>query len=117
MKWKPGKTRKQPYFIHRKDGEPFTFAGLWEHWELDDLKIDSCTIIVSDANKVIAPIHDRMPVIIPLEKFEQWLDPSQDKEALLSLLKPYPKKEMEAYPVGLAVNQPANNGPELIERM
>lgn len=115
--WKPGKPRKQPYFIHRKDGEPFAFAGLWEHWELEDLKIDSCTIIVTGANKLIAQIHDRMPVILAPDQFEQWLDPGQDKEALLSLLKPYAGKEMEAYPVGLAVNTPTNNGPELVERV
>ena len=115
--WKPGKLRKQPYFIHRKDGEPFAFAGLWEHWELEDLKIESCTIIVTGANKLIMTIHDRMPVIVDRSDYEQWLDPSQDKEALMSLLKPYRETEMEAYPVGLAVNKPANNRPELIERL
>lgn len=114
--WKPGKPRKQPYFIHRKDGEPFVFAGLWEHRELEVLKIDSCTIIVAGANKLITPIHDRMPVIVERGDYEQWLDPEQGKEALLSLLKPYPEKEMEAYPVGLAVNKLGNNGPELVER-
>jgi len=115
--WKPGKPRKQPYFIHRKDGAPFAFAGLWEHWELEDLKIDSCTIIVTQANKLITPIHDRMPVILAQADFDRWLDPAQDKEDLLSLLKPYPENELEAYPVGLAVNKPTNNGPELIERV
>jgi putative SOS response-associated peptidase YedK len=107
----------QPYFIHRKDGAPFAFAGLWEHWELENLKIDSCAIIVTQANKLISPIHDRMPVIVAPANFEQWLDPAQGKESLLSLLKPYPEEEMEAYPVGLAVNKPANNGPNLIEKI
>ena len=115
--WKPGKPRKQPYFIHRKDGEPFAFAGLWEHWELEDLKIDSCTIIVTEANKLIATIHDRMPVIVDRSDYEQWLDPSQGNEELQPLLKPYPEKEMEAYPVGLAVNKPGNNGAGVIERI
>lgn len=115
--WKPGKSRKQPYFIHRKDGEPFAFAGLWEHWELENFKVESCTIIVTQANELIAHIHDRMPVIVDRGDYEQWLDPEQGKEALLSMLKPYPEKEMEAYPVGLAVNKPANNGPELLERV
>jgi len=73
--WKPGKPRKQPYFIHRKDGAPFALAGLWEHWEQDDLKIDSCTIIVTQANNLIAPIHDRMPVILAPADFDRWLDP------------------------------------------
>ena len=115
--WKPGKPRKQPYFIHRRDGEPFAFAGLWEHWELEDLKIDSCTIIVTTANETVAPIHDRMPVILAPADFDRWLDPEQDAAALLPLLKPYPEKELEAYPVGLAVNKPANNGPTLVERV
>jgi putative SOS response-associated peptidase YedK len=115
--WKPGKPRKQPYFIHRQDGEPFAFAGLWEHWEQEGYAIDSCTIIVTQANKLITPIHDRMPVILPPEHFEQWLDPGQNKDALLSLLKPCADREMEAYPVGLAVNKPENNGPGLIERV
>jgi putative SOS response-associated peptidase YedK len=115
--WQPGKPRKQPYFIHRQDGEPFAFAELWEHWELEDLKIDSCTIIVTQANKLITPIHDRMPVIMPRADYEKWLDPAQEKETLLSLLKAYPEKEMEAYPIGFAVNKPGNNGAGLIERV
>jgi len=115
--WQLGKPRKQPYFIHRKDGAPFAFAGLWEHWELEDLKIDSCTIVVTGANKLIAPIHDRMPVIITPECFEPWLDPQQDKATLLSLLKPCPEKDLEAYPIGLKVNQPGNNDPSLTERV
>jgi putative SOS response-associated peptidase YedK len=114
--WKPGKPRKQPYFIHRKDGEPFAFAGLWERWELEDLRIDSCTIIVTGANKLIMPIHDRMPVILDRRDYERWLDPGQSSEDLLTMLNPYPETEMEAYPVGLAVNKPGNNGPELIAR-
>jgi putative SOS response-associated peptidase YedK len=114
--WKPGRPRKQPYFIHRKDGEPFAFAGLWEHWELEDLKIDSCTIIVTQANKLISPIHDRMPVIVDRDNYEQWLNPEQSADDLLALLTPYPEAEIEAYPVGHAVNKPGNNGPELIER-
>lgn len=115
--WQPGKPRKQPWFIHRQDGAPLAFAGLWEHWELENFKVESCTIIVTQANKLITPIHDRMPVIIAPVDFEQWLDPKQDKEALLSLLKPCPEKDIEAYPVGLKVNKPDNNGPSLIERV
>lgn len=66
---------------------------------------------------LIAHIHDRMPVIISPNNFEQWLDPSQGKEALLSLLAPYPKKEMEAYPVALTIKKPDIDGPELIRQL
>ena len=100
-----------------KTGEPFAFAGLWEHWELEDLKIDSCTIIVTGANELITPIHDRMPVILAPADFDRWLDPKQDAAALLPLLKPAPAGDIEAYPVGLSVNSPKNDGPELIERV
>lgn len=115
--WKPGKPRKQPYFIHRRDGEPFAFAGLWEHWEFENHAIETCTIIVTHANTLIAPIHDRMPVIVNPKDYEQWLDPGQGKEELLSLFKPYPDQEMEAYPVGLGVNKPGNDDAGLIERV
>jgi putative SOS response-associated peptidase YedK len=114
--WQSSKTRKQPYFIHRKDGEPFAFAGLYERWEREDLKIDSCTIAVTQPNRLLSAIHDRMPVIIRPEDFEQWLDPMREQDALLSLLRPYPADDLEAYPVGLAVNKPSNNDASLLER-
>ena len=86
------KPRKQPYFIHRKDGEPLAFAGLWEVWKvpdgLDDLGADdgwlrSCVIVTTTANDLMAPIHNRMPVILPESAWEQWLDPDEhDVDAL-----------------------------------
>jgi putative SOS response-associated peptidase YedK len=116
--WKPGKPRKQPYYIHRQDNQPFAFAGLWEHWEKDRKVIDTCTIVVTAANELIGAIHDRMPVILPPESYDLWLDPVvQDADKLLPLLKPYPVKELEAYPVSTKVNAPVNNGAELIERV
>ena len=115
--WKPAKPRKEPYYIHKTNNEPFAFAGLWEHWEGDDETIESCSIIVTDANDLLRPVHDRMPVIIDHEFFEPWLDPKmQDVKALQALLKPYPSKRLEAYAVSQKVNKPQNEGPELVGR-
>jgi len=111
---------KQPYFIHRSDGQPMAFAGLWEHWKSPETGevIDSCTIIVTDANDLMRPIHDRMAVILELGDFERWLDPgAQDRDGLLELLRPSPSEGLEAYPVSKAVNNPRNEGRELSERL
>jgi putative SOS response-associated peptidase YedK len=70
-------------------------VGLWEHWELENLKIDSC-IIVTQANALLAPIHDRMPVIVDRSNYERWLDPNQGQDDLLALLKPMPDTALEA---------------------
>ena len=113
--WQKRDGRKQPYFIHPKDGEPMAFAGLWERWASHDGQqvIESFTIVVTDANKLVRPIHDRMPVILAPDDFERWLDPTAaDGRALL---KPCPPEWLEAYPVGTRVNSPGNNDPGLLE--
>jgi putative SOS response-associated peptidase YedK len=107
---------KRPYFIHMKDDRPFAFAGLWEHWDKGDEPISSCTLLTTDANELLAPIHDRMPVIIPREHYELWLDPGiHDPRRLQPLLVPFPAGEMEAYPVNRLVNDPENDVPECIQ--
>jgi putative SOS response-associated peptidase YedK len=122
-----GKPKKQPYFIHRRDGEPLAFAGLWEVWKVpdgspDDVKdvggddgwLRSCVIVTTTANELMAPIHNRMPVILPESAWEQWLDPDEhDVDTLAKLLVPAPEALLEAYPVSTAVNNARNNGPEL----
>jgi putative SOS response-associated peptidase YedK len=117
--WKPG-NGKQPYFIHRTDGQPMAFAGLWEHWKdrVTGEVIDSCAIIVTGANELMRPIHDRMPVILGTGVFGQWLEtPPRQALHLLTLLHPAPAVGLEAYPVSKAVNSPKNEGRELIERL
>ncbi len=114
--WKPATPKKQPYYIRLKGGAPFAFAGLWEHWEQEGKKIESCTIIVTGANELVGAIHDRMPVILPARDYDRWLDPQlQDPEALKPLLRPYPAADMEAWPVSTLVNSPKNDRPELID--
>jgi putative SOS response-associated peptidase YedK len=100
---KTGKTHKQPYWIRRKDGKPFAFAGLWEHWAKGEKPIDSCTILTTDANAVVRPVHDRMPVILERGDFERWLavQPGQfDQE----LLRPAAEDCLTAQPVSERVN-------------
>lgn len=106
---------KQPYFVHMKDDRPFGLAGLWEHWHKGEEPIYSCTLLTTDANELLAPIHDRMPVILTREHYDLWLDPEiHDPKKLLPLLVPFPADGMEAYPVSRLVNDPENDVPECI---
>lgn len=113
--WKKVGKNKQPFFIRLKDDEPFAFAGLSEHWHRGDQIIDSCAIITTDANELMAGIHDRMPVILSPEDYELWLEPDfHGQGKLLEMLKPYPADWMEAYPVSTVVNNPRNETKECI---
>jgi putative SOS response-associated peptidase YedK len=124
FEWKkiPGQKAKQPMFIHRTDGEPIAFAGLWELWRPPDQKDDdeaiirSCTIITGEPNEKVAEVHDRMPVMLPPSAWDQWLDPADDDlEALGKLLVPAPSELVTLHPVSTAVNNVRQHGPELIE--
>jgi putative SOS response-associated peptidase YedK len=117
--WQKVGKAKQPYLIRRADGHPFAFAGLWSRWHnpADPAAppLDSFTILTTDANQRIRPLHDRMPVILERESFAQWLDPSfQDVTALQSLLVPAHEDLLEPIPVSRAVNSPANDTPDCI---
>lgn len=109
---------KQPYYIHRKDDRPFAFAGLWTTWEGPDHSLlESCTILTTEANDTVRPLHDRMPVILPEGAYACWLDPAQTKADLLApLLKPFAAAAMEAFPVGTQVNRASHDDPDCIER-
>jgi len=113
--WRKMEKRKQPYCIAPTDGQPVAFAGLWERWERDSQILESCTILVTAANAVIAPIHDRMPVILDPDDEALWLDPAVNDPAVLQpLLAPCPSERLQIWPVATAVNMPRNNGPELM---
>ena len=108
--------KKQPYFIHMADGQPFAFAGLWESWDKGGELIESCTILTTQANDLMRPLHDRMPVILDVKNYERWLDPAQqDPKKLEPLLVPYRSEEMAAYPVSTLVNSPRNDDGRCIE--
>jgi len=114
--WKQEHGGKVPMYITMKDHEPFAFAGLWDTWKNPEGElIRTCTIITTNPNDVVLPIHNRMPAILTPEAREEWLDPGlQDDNVLLHLLSPYPADAMMARPVSRLVNNPRNDSPELI---
>jgi putative SOS response-associated peptidase YedK len=115
--WKEIGGRKMPFLFQLKDISLFSFAGLYDVWK-DEQKneIKTFTIITTNANSFMAPIHDRMPVILTPENENIWLDNAiNDVPQLLPLLKPYPDETMEMYPVSPAVNNPKTDSPELIQ--
>lgn len=116
--WARTEGRKQPYFFHLRDGRPFGFAGLWGRWQGSGGEVvESCAILTTEANDVLRPVHDRMPVILRPEDYELWFDADLRKTDLLKdLLRPYPAREMTGYPVSTLVNSARKQGAELIER-
>jgi putative SOS response-associated peptidase YedK len=112
----PGSKTKIPMFIHLKNKRPFAFAGLWDDWQSSDgSEIRTCTIITTEPNEFMKPIHNRMPVILSPESFDDWLKPGEHDPSLLqSFLQPYADEDMVAYTVSRAVNSPQNDSPECI---
>ena len=116
-----GRRQKQPWFIRRRDGEPIAFAGLWEIWHDPELgddapRIRSFTIITTEPNHVMRPIHDRMPVILPESAWDSWLDAdNRDVGALSKLLVPAPDADFELWPVSTLVNKASENSPALLD--
>jgi putative SOS response-associated peptidase YedK len=108
--WKKADAGKQPYLIKSSSGL-MAFAGLWDHWEGEASAIDSFSIIVTDANKKIAPVHDRMPVILHEKDYDTWLNPGSPADKLKSLLVAGSDDDILLYPVSKYVNSPANDDP------
>jgi putative SOS response-associated peptidase YedK len=105
-----------PVYFRLKSGRPFAFAGLWDNSRRDGLPLTTCTMITTGPNKLVEPIHDRMPVILMEEDYQKWIDSAEkEPEELLSLLRPYPAEQMEAIEVKKTVNSPKNEGPDCIE--
>lgn len=114
--WQRNGARKQPVYIHLKDRAPMVFAGLWDAVPTDDGGKNVCgTIITTQANDLLSPVHHRMPVIIPPDAIDAWLDP--ENRDVDELLRPYPDDTMRWYRVSDAVNSAANDGPELVEAL
>jgi len=107
--WQRQERGKQPYFVRMRDERLFAFAGLWDRWESPDKgAIETCTILTTVSNAVLAPIHDRMPVILPPTEYARWLDPAlRDADSLAPLLVPFPPDKMLASQVSPRVNSPA----------
>jgi putative SOS response-associated peptidase YedK len=115
--WRREGKRKSPVYVRMKSKKPFGFAGLFETWHSPEgPEIRSCTIITTEANDLLRPVHDRMPVIMPKEDEDAWLDPAfHDKDRLLALLRPYPAGKMRAHDVSPRVNTPTNDSPDNIK--
>jgi putative SOS response-associated peptidase YedK len=109
--WKRTGKTKQPFLFHRPDDKPFAFAGLWEHWG----DADNCAILTTSANGLMAPIHDRMPVILSPNDYDAWLDSSKAPADVAYLLEPVPDDELVAVAVNPVVNNARNEGPECVE--
>lgn len=129
------KGKKQPYYIHRPDGAPFAFAGLWERWaaregepslgppqkgkgnaEGGSLVIESCTIVTTAANRMMSKLHERMPVILSPNDYAEWLDPrNEDTNSIQHLLSACSEDELVAEPVGTHVNKVANDDARCIQ--
>ena len=116
--WKRVGKDKTPMRIKKVDGKIFAMAGIWNTYTRPDgVKVHSCAIITTSANKLVADIHDRMPVILNQVDQKVWLNQTSDTIALKALLKPYPETEMEAYEVSSIVNNAANDVVECINRL
>ena len=104
----------QPYYFQRVDKKPFAFAGLWEFWKSPEGEpVRSCTIITCAANPLVAPVHERMPVILSGEAAWQWLEPASP-EVLAGFLRPYPPELMAAVPISRLVNNANLESPDLV---
>lgn len=116
--WQRRGEGKQPFFFRMRDDRPFGFAGLWERWQGESGEvINSCAILTTEANEVLRPVHDRMPVILHPDDYEMWLDVDARKLDLVrEMLRPYPAREITGYPVGTSVNSLRNQGAKLVER-
>ena len=108
---------KQPYFVTPRDGSVLAFAGLWEVWGRGDDRLYTCTVVTAPAVGALTEIHPRMPLVLPRERWADWLDPArEDVEALVDPTPPELVESFEIRPVSTAVNNVANNGPELTAR-
>ena len=122
--WKavPGQKTKQPYFIHRPDGEPFAFGGLWAEWRGEiageRATLRSTSIITTAANDAMSELHDRMPVMLPPSAWDMWLDPEVTDVARLStLLVPAPNSLITFHPVSTEVNNARHQGEHLVDEV
>jgi putative SOS response-associated peptidase YedK len=118
FEWKKTGKDKIPYYIGLENGELFAFAGLYDIWkDVEGKEHKTFTIITTEPNNILRPIHNRMPVILQREFEGLWLDSTvQDSTTLIQMLKPFPDDDMKAYIVSKEVNNPANDNPHIIRK-
>ncbi len=108
---------KHPFAIGLKSGQPCAFAGLWDRWQPKEGEpLETFTILTTDPNAVMEPIHNRMPVILEPRDYDRWLEPGDPARPPVDLLRPFPADEMRAWPVSDRVGNVRNNDPQLLER-
>lgn len=116
FEWKPikGQRAKQPYAIAMKDGQPFGIGGIWENWKdpTGGKWVRTFAVITTDANVLVAEIHDRMPLILRSQDYMQWLSDEPDPH---DLMRPYPAEPMRMWPISTRVNKPENDDPSILE--
>jgi putative SOS response-associated peptidase YedK len=114
--WKLEGKEKQPWLIRLKDGAPMVFAGLWETWKSPEgTVVESCTILTTASNRLVAPLHDRMPVILSPDEYRTWLErTTTDPTGLKKMFQPYPADLMERWEVSPMVNKVANDSADLV---
>jgi putative SOS response-associated peptidase YedK len=116
--WRKDGQRKIPYFIHLRSGRPFGFAGIWSTHGADlGPRIGTCAIVTCPPNELMAPIHNRMPVIVPVAARDRWLDADAEEGELREMLLPLPSELMEAHEVSTVVNSPRNDSEECVRRV
>lgn len=113
--WRRDKKSRQPFYFQLEDEAPFAFAGLWDRWEKDGISINSCAIVTTTPNELLATIHDRMPVILSAAAQDEWLQSKADPSSLQELLVPFPAAAMKSHPVSTQVNYADVEGAELVE--
>jgi len=115
--WERNGKISQPYYFQLKAGEPFAFAGVWDKWRANDRVITSCAIITTKANELLSTIHTRMPVILPPELYDFWLNEDSREPELKEILMPFPASEMISHAVSYDVNDVKNEGEHLVRRV
>jgi putative SOS response-associated peptidase YedK len=114
--WEALPGRKQPFLFRRPDGGSFAIAGLWENWMAPDGRaIETCALLTTEANAVVRPVHDRMPVLVGPADFDRWLTPDTTPTEMLTLLRPAPDDALTALAVGPLVNSARHEGPGCVE--
>ena len=115
--WQDAPGSRRPFVVRPKQGGPLAFAGIWENWMgPNGEELETAAIITTEASRALRAIHHRMPVVVPPEAYDFWLDPNVDATTAAALLVPAPEDFFEATEISTAVNRVANDGPQVIER-
>jgi putative SOS response-associated peptidase YedK len=113
-----GARTRQPYAIGLRTGEPYAMAGLWERWQpREGAPLETFTILTTDPNELLIPIHNRMPVILEPRDYPRWLDSGDPARPPVDLLRPFPAEKMLAWPVSARVGNVRNDDPRLLDRI